>query len=221
MSIEETIVKGMPNLPRLKEYGFKEQDGGLIYQTAILNDDFQVQILIKDNRLTGRLFDSDTMDEYTNFRLDSGANGYSHKVKEAYLALLSDIVSKGFDQRYFRSPQANRLVDWLSEKKDAYLDFPFTGPSQEVGVFRERQTNKWFAFIMPLDQGKLGKESKLVDIIDFKTDRLDELLTDSRFFPAYHMNKKKWITAVLDDSLSDVELIDLLEEGLGLVRPGL
>lgn len=221
MHIEDTIVKGTPNRNRLIQYGFKEESGSLIYRTAIMDGDFQAVIELTNNSLDGHLYDADTDDEYTNFRLDSGANGYSHKVKEAYLALLSDIVANCFDQRYFHSPQANRLVEWLSQQAEAFLAFPFTGPSQDVGVFREKKTNKWFAFIMPLDQTKLGKEPKLIDIIDFKSNRVEELLTDPRFYPAYHMNKKKWITAILDDSLSDDELIALLNEGLSLVRPGL
>ena len=221
MQIEETIIKGTPNRNRLIEYGFKENEGTLTYEAPVMGGDFEALITITDNRLEGHLYDTATKEEYTNFRLDSGANGYSHKLRVAYIALLSDIVAKCFDKRYFHSPQANRLVEWLSQLADAYLDFPFTGPSEKVGVFREKRTAKWFAFIMPIDQTKLGKESKQVDVIDFKSDRVDELLADPRFYPAYHMNKKKWITAILDDSLSDDELIALLNEGLSLVRPGL
>ena len=44
------------------------------------------------------------------------------------------------------------------------------------------------------------------------SDKVDKLLKRKGFYLAYHMNKKDWITVILNDTLDDDEIIDLLDE---------
>ena len=37
-------------------------------------------------------------------------------------------------------------------------------------------------------------------------------------FPGYHMNKKNWITIILDDSLKDEEVFELIKESYELTK---
>ena len=53
-----------------------------------------------------------------------------------------------------------------------------------------------------------------MEIVNVKLapDTIQELLKENGFFPAYHMNKKSWITIVLDDTVSDKVLFDLVQQ---------
>jgi predicted DNA-binding protein (MmcQ/YjbR family) len=63
---------------------------------------------------------------------------------------------------------------------------------------------------MNINKNKLDKlcESKIIEIINVKLDEdmIEELLKKDGFYPAYHMNKKYWISIILDNTLSDKEI---------------
>ena len=47
-------------------------------------------------------------------------------------------------------------------------------------------------------------------------DEITELLKTRGFYPAYHMNKKNWITILLDDTISDEVIMCLIEKSKGI-----
>ena len=65
-----------------------------------------------------------------------------------------------------------------------------------------------------------GKEDKLlneVEIMNVKCDpnMIDAIVNNKNIIRSYHMNKKHWITVILDGSLKDSninELIDIINE---------
>ena len=68
---------------------------------------------------------------------------------------------------------------------------------------------------MNIDKSKIDNtSSKEVEIIDIKLDpkKVESLQNQKGFYPAYHMNKKSWITILLDDTLTDKMIMDLIEE---------
>lgn len=78
----------------------------------------------------------------------------------------------------------------------------------DAAVFRHSDNRKWFALIMNISREKLGIQGGKTDILNIKCDQLmvgSFLLMDG-FYPAYHMNKKNWITVLLDGT-ADIEQI--------------
>lgn len=53
----------------------------------------------------------------------------------------------------------------------------------------------------------------MTEIIDLRIepDVLDKLADGSRYFRGYHMNKKSWITMILDGSVSFSEITERLD----------
>lgn len=90
-----------------------------------------------------------------------------------------------------------------------------------TAAFRHANTHKWFCLAMRIPENKLGlKTDKLVDVINIKLDPdlIQELLSShpGQLFPAYHMNKKHWITILLDNS-TDAKLVEaLVNDSFGL-----
>lgn len=82
-------------------------------------------------------------------------------------------------------------------------------------VFRHSDNKKWFALVMGVEKGRLGlSDAGYVDIINVKIDDMmfrDILLQKEGIFPAYHMNKEHWITVVLDGTVEDDMIYDLID----------
>lgn len=47
--------------------------------------------------------------------------------------------------------------------------------------------------------------------------KIPDLLKKKGFYPAYHMNKKNWVTIILDDTLSDTEIMQYVKTSYRLI----
>jgi predicted DNA-binding protein (MmcQ/YjbR family) len=68
---------------------------------------------------------------------------------------------------------------------------------------------------MNLERSRLGSKSQeFTDVINLKLDKDEspELLKSEGYYPAYHMNKKYWITITLDETVKDSDIMKLIEE---------
>ena len=94
--------------------------------------------------------------------------------------------------------------------------------SPSNAIFRHPASKKWYAAMMRVLPEKLGlPNGEALDIMDIKCDTImiGSLLSTKGFFPAYHMNKNHWISIVLDGSVSDDQIIPLLELSYDSVAP--
>ena len=88
-----------------------------------------------------------------------------------------------------------------------WINFP------DYTVFRNKKNKKWFAIIMDIEKSKLGLDGKgKADIINLKCDPIfiGSLLHGKGYLPAYHMNKQNLITVLLDGSVNENEIKDLI-----------
>ena len=62
---------------------------------------------------------------------------------------------------------------------------------------------------MNINKNKLTDEDKNIEIINLKlhTEDIEQLIQKEGCYLAYHMNKKHWITIILDDTLNDQDII--------------
>ena len=91
--------------------------------------------------------------------------------------------------------------------------------SPENAILRHKN-GKWYAVIMTVEKSKLGLEGReLVDIIDVKCDpdMTNMIIPVSYTHPGYHMNKKYWITMLLDGSVSEAKILDFLDMSYDLI----
>ncbi len=106
------------------------------------------------------------------------------------------------------------LADYTGERPE----HPFSDDN-DTTVFRHSDNRKWFALVMSVPRRKLGLYGdKSIDVVNLKC---DPLLTASLFreggvFPAYHMNKEKWISVLLDGSVDEDRLRWLSEISFSL-----
>ena len=91
--------------------------------------------------------------------------------------------------------------------------------SPESAVLRHKN-GKWYAVLKQVEKSRLGLEGDTkVDILDVKCDAdMGGLLTQTYgFLPGYHMNKKYWITMLLDGTVSEAKILDFLDMSYDLI----
>ena len=214
MSIEEKIFKrAMIDFGRLAKFGFIESDGKWTYAELFMDGDFKavVNITPKGN-VSGTVLETATEDEFLPLRVEN-MEGFAGEVRAEYQNILEKIKANCCRINYFVRPQSNRLTQAILE---IYGDDPvFPWDNDDAGVFKNPDNGKWYALIMSIDRSKLDKKlSGEVEVVNIKLDekKIPELHRQNGFYPAYHMNKKNWITIVLDESVPDDVLLALVDE---------
>lgn len=120
-----------------------------------------------------------------------------------------------------KKSQKERIIDYIKDFFGADPEYLWE-KTPNSGVFRNDANKKWFAIIMDIPKSRLGySDETVVYVLNVKCDPLmvSELQKQKGFFPAYHMNKDKWITAVLDDTVKDDTLFFLLGQSYDLIKP--
>lgn len=219
MSIENDVFKRYHvDFKRLIQYGFKRDNDVYIFEKLFLDGDFKAVVYVGvDGNVSGKVIEVQFNEEYTNIRTDMSGEFVS-KVRELYKDILINIRNWCFDIDYFISEQSNRITKYIINKYGCHPEFlwdkfPF------YGVFRNHFNYKWFAIIMNLDLSKLDDGKGEVEIINVKLseEQINRLLARNGFYKAYHMNKKDWISIILNDSLSDDEIISFIDESYNLI----
>ena len=216
MSIEEKIFRrAVIDFDKLKDYGFEKYDTAWTYTKMFENGDFKAIINIDDKgKVSGNVYDTNSEEIYFPLRIESMEAGFAGKVRAEYGDILRDIKDKCSQGNYFVCPQSNRLAKQIYTRYGDMPIFPWETFSGH-GVFKNPETKKWYALIMPINKNKLDKklngEFEVVNL-KLKEDKVASLVKQKGFYPAYHMNKKSWITISLDDTISDDLLFSLVDE---------
>lgn len=93
--------------------------------------------------------------------------------------------------------------------------------SPTTAVYRHPAGRKWFAVIMELNPKIFGLAgSSPVTVVNLKVDPIlgDILRTKGGYYPAYHMNKEKWISALINDAADENELFGLVAMSYRLTK---
>ena len=208
MTIEEEIFKTYKvNKNKLLKYGFTK-DNTYKYSKKIMNT-FEVQITIDTNNVIGKIYDLESQCEYTNYRVKDASGEFTSKIKEKYINILKDIRKNCFEKNYFIFEKSNNITSkiiQIYETKPEFLWKKHPG----YGVFRNKKSGKWFAIIMNIDKSKIIPNKKgEIEIINLKLND-NKYLKQKGIYPAYHMNKKSWVTIILDDTLKEEKILNLI-----------
>ena len=223
MTIEQKVFSRRRFITKsLTEYGFVNMGPCYSLSAEFMDGDFTAEIRVYESgTVTGRVIDNMLDEEYTPLRMPNYTGAFVGSVREAYEQLLEDIAGKCCAEVAFVSDQSNRIAAKILERYSVEPDFPWDeGDSHPAGVFRHAGNNKWFGLVMNIDRRHLDKDAgeETVDVINLKADenKTAALHGIRGIYPAYHMNHSKWISVVLDDTLDDRDVMDLIDESFRL-----
>lgn len=217
--IEETVFSRKRWIEsKMLAYGFHKANKTYILEKPFLDGDFKTVLSVTPKgQVTGKVIDTITQDEYYQLRQETATGPYVNRVRSAYRSLLTDIVDFCCSDVLFASSQANRLTQAILDHFQVKPDFPWEHSSryQSYGAFRHTSNRKWFALIMNVKREVLDKDgnTSLIDILNVKIPPAqgDELRQIPGIYPAYHMNHKTWISVVLDETLPDEKILELID----------
>ena len=204
------------NKEKARDYGFVENGEVWNYSCQILQGDFSMTVSITPDNISFQVFDQETGDLYPQVHMESMRGSFVGSVREACLEILYQIRKACFDVQDFIFPQTKRIMAQVQKKYGNQLEYLWE-KSPDTAVLRHEGNQKWYAVLMriPWDKLEKGREG-LVEAVNLKHDQVADLLSQKGIYPAFHMNKRYWISLALDDSLSDDEVLDLLETSWNL-----
>ena len=91
-------------------------------------------------------------------------------------------------------------------------DYPFDADFQ-TAVLRHGDSRKWYAVVMNVSRRKFGFDSdERIDVVNLKlpVEMFGSFGAADGVYPAYHMNKHHWISALLPDITE--ELVQFLTD---------
>lgn len=88
-------------------------------------------------------------------------------------------------------------------------------------VLRHGENQKWYGVVLEVGREKLGIQGDgKVDVLNVKCDPMliGSLRIKKGFYPAYHMNKEKWISILLEEPETQEMIARLLDLSYGLTQ---
>lgn len=206
------------NYDKLLEYGFTKDNNIYLYKKKLVDNQFEMRVVVENNKMSSCLFDLISKDEYILVDIKDSKGEFVGKVRKAYLQGLQNIIEKCTSLNIFKSKQAKEVIKYVKEKYNDDLEYLWE-KFPENAIWRNKTNNKWYGAILVISERKLEIPSdKKVEIIDlrYQKDKIEGLIDNNKIFPGYHMNKKSWITIKLDGSLELEEIFKLIDNSYNI-----
>ncbi len=216
---EELFAARKPCAAKLLRYGFCSEGEKYCYCCEVMNGSFFLQVTLAGGMVDTALTDKSTGEEYILYKTPA-QGAFVGAVRQAIAQVLQDVADSCFEWDLYRQPQTLRLLGHAAAEWGDAPDFPF-GIAERTGILRHPVSGKWYAAILNIPKTKLGLASEqVVEVVNLHASapQVQQLLGRPHFYPGWHMNKKYWYTVILDGSVADEELFQLLEVSRGSVR---
>ncbi len=217
----EYFKNKVPIFEKLIPFGFNKQADAFTYSTPILDGQFLLEISITPNgELSTKLTDTFTQELYTLHLVEDAQGAYVGEIRQAIGDILEKIAKDCFRSQVFNGEIAQKLIAYTKEKYDAPLEFLWE-KFDDNAIWRRQDNKKWFGLLVKIQKRKLGlQEDGNVEILiaRINSDNVLSTIDGKRYLPAYHMNKKNWITVMLDGSVSCDEVFRRLDDSFSLAK---
>lgn len=111
------------------------------------------------------------------------------------------------------------IFQWVQDEYGTEPEYPWKDSNV---VLRREDNGKWYGVILSVPENKLGLVGdNIVEVINLKSDPMliGSLRELKGYFPAYHMNKEKWISVLLGDTGLDESIKNLIVLSHELTAP--
>ena len=189
-----------PDTQMLLNYGFVKSGDKLIYRAELMRG-FTAEFCIGGGAFGVTVYDCDTGEEYFPFKV-AGSEG-------AFVG----------EMRFTAAGIRKKVEELIRQKFGSSPEYPWSEYPQ-FAVYKNAK-GKWFALFMRIPAAKLiAGSSGEADVINLKArpESVEKLADGVTVFPAYHMNKKHWITVLLKEDTDLDFLLKLIEESFEAVK---
>lgn len=209
-----------PNYKKLIDFGFKKKSSVYFFNTELYKGQFELQVEIEGHDVSTKLIDLSTEDLYTLHLLEGAEGTFVGKVRDEYEKVLQNISEQCFETDVFTYFQSIKLLDYAKEKYGTEPEYLWEKFPRNA-VCRRKDNKKWYFALLSVKGSTLGLPTDdIIEVVDLRADKKDvpDLLQQNNIYPAYHMNKKSWITIILDGSMGIKELFNYIDKSYTLAK---
>lgn len=215
MFYNEIFDKNIFNSKLAIAYGFSKVGDYYILQSDIDMENFNVIVKIGKDSFEVNVIELPFNEEYILFNVSDSKGKFVSKIRRNVNELIEDIVKNCFTSLDYRKI----LLDYVKETYGTIPEEPWEDNNH--ATIKTSNSKKWYGIFMYLPYKTLGLDkSGKIDVLNVKLnpELIQSLIDKKHFFPAYHMNKKYWITILLDSDM-DMDLVkSLIDESFKLVE---
>lgn len=215
MFYNEIFDKNIFNSKLAIAYGFSKVGDYYILQSDIDMENFNVIVKIGKDSFEVNVIELPFNEEYILFNVLDSKGKFVSQIRKKVNELIEDIVKSCFTSLDYRKI----LLNYVREKYGTIPEEPWEDNNH--ATIKTSNSKKWYGIFMSIPYKTLGLEkSEKIDVLNVKLNPevIKSLIDKKHFFPAYHMNKKYWISIVLDSDV-DLNLVkSLIDESFNLVE---
>ena len=214
-------MKKRANIQKLKTFGFKKNGDKYSYSLDIMNNEFTLNIdIIDESEIKTELIEKAFNEPYTLHLVEDAQGTFVGQVRKEYEKILYEIKEKCFDINVFEWEYSYEILDYAKEKYGSPAEYLWPKFPRNA-VCRRQDSQKWYFAILSVQGSKLGLSTdEIIEVIDLRApvEDVPDLLNQPNIYPAYHMNKKHWITIILDGSIPINEIYMLIDKSFLLAK---
>ena len=208
------------NKSKLINFGFINKTEYFEYFTNIMDNDFKLVITVyKPNIVKTKLTEISTGEIYT-LHLTDAEGTFVGQIREEYSNILKQVADNCFETKIFKFEYTYKIIDYIRSKYGDEVEYLWE-KFPDNAVARRKDNSKWYLAILTVKKDRLGFDSQeKVEIIDLRanSDEIPELIKSNNIYPGYHMNKKHWISIILDGSVNIDEIYTYIDKSYFLAN---
>ena len=206
------------------QFGFETQGDSLVLRRDLAGTDFYAAFTVRGETMTAQVFERETGEKYALFDVERAEGAFVGEVREKVQEIAGEILQNCFEANDVRA----RYVAFIEREFGVSAEYPWAAKEGEKKGFKSERfsdfavfrcpNKKWFALVMWISYKNLGFESdERVCVVNLKSDCAESVVDKKAIFPAYHMNKTYWITALLTSAADFDQLCALTKQSYALV----
>ena len=203
---------------KLLSYGFYESEQNYAIRIPLF-DSFYISVtVVLPNKMDARVFDEEAEEEYFLHLTKDAYGAFVGKVRSEYERVLGEIENECFISTRTFLPVTSAVKEYISEAYGDALEYLW---QDENAIWRRKDSGKWYGVLMVIKGSKLGLDSdekQEIMNLHLRKEKVQELLNEDGFFPAYHMNKKSWISVMLDGRVEKEKIFPLIDISYALAK---
>ena len=188
--------------------GFVKENDNYVLEEKLDDENFKIIVNIGKDSYT-KLIDLESNLEYSLVDVLESNGSFVGRIRKKYENKIKEIVDKCV------SNQLLLVISYIKEKYNDELEYLWDN-LPDCAIWRHKENNKWYGLIMNIEENKLGIDSKRkVDVINLKC---LNVVDNINIFPGYHMNKKYWVTIILDGRLDINTIYELIDKSYEITK---
>lgn len=216
--LKEIFGDKKANPQKLKSFGFVKNGKTYEYQKNILDGIFCVKLTITNDKIDVQIIENENNEPYILVFTQEAQGSFVGKVRKEVESFLRHTCDLCFDENIFKNKQTKDVIEYIENKYGDKLEFLWEKFSKDA-ICRRKDNKKWYALFVGIKESKVfGNSEKENEFLILRGENVESLFDNISLFPAYHMNKKNWFTILLNGSLPNEMIYELLDKSYILAK---